>query len=110
MQIGSRCDIDHIYSTIYRPDYHRVNVGRKLRKRPMQSKSQNMQARLVQGWELIGLDVGIGLIFKLAKANPDGSVEIVGDIPLLLSSPHCRSLAAHLIEVADRFDGPVGSS
>jgi hypothetical protein len=76
----------------------------------MHPNSQDIRARLVQGWELFEVDLGVGLIFKLAKANVNGSVEIVGDIPLLLSSAHCRSLAAHLIEISDRSDGPVGSA
>lgn len=73
----------------------------------MTSELKTIQARLVQGWEILEADVGIGLIFKLARADGDGMVEIIGDVPLLLAPAHCRSLAAHLIEIADRAEGPA---
>jgi hypothetical protein len=84
-----------------RPD-HISNCGEENR---MTSELKTIQARLVHGWEIVEADTGIGLIFKLARADGDGMVEIVGDIPLLLSPAHCRSLAAHLIGIADRADG-----
>ncbi|AIT08401.1 hypothetical protein MC45_17905 (plasmid) [Sphingomonas taxi] len=71
----------------------------------MTSEIKTIQARLVQGWEIVEADTGIGLIFKLARSDGNGMVEIVGDIPLLLSPAHCRSLAAHLNEIADRTNG-----
>jgi hypothetical protein len=86
-----------------RPD-HVQNCDKENR---MTAEPKTMQARLVQGWEIREADVGIGLIFKLARADGDGMVEIVGDVPLLLSPAHCRSLAAHLIEIADRAEGPA---
>jgi hypothetical protein len=74
----------------------------------MTSEFKTTQARLVQGWNVLEFDVGIGLIFKLARADGDGMVEIVGDVPLLLSPAHCRSLAAHLIKIADHVEGSAG--
>lgn len=85
-----------------------VTPKKRSKENRMTSEFKTTQARLVQGWNVLEFDVGIGLIFKLARADGDGMVEIVGDVPLLLSPAHCRSLAAHLIEIADHVEGPAG--
>jgi hypothetical protein len=76
--------------------------------RMIDDQGRRVKARIVKRWEVHGTDKGAALVFGMEMHMLDGSIEVVGDSPLILSLDQCRVLAANLVEIIDRMTGEVG--
>lgn len=70
-----------------------------------------LTAQMVRGWEL-NTAMGLGyILFGVEAERGDGSAGVKAlETALLLTGSDCRSLAAQLVQLADRIDQEGGTA